>query len=169
MAGSSMWAWELKVLRMKRSAPYRNSLQEEFCDIQLTPSVTWSESFRARCMATAMGPPEEKMATCLPRWAEARNLVRPEFTRAQNSCQVSTPCGVSSAFTHLPMTVSNNFWNVARCVGWSGEDWKAEWRLRMLSSVSSNWERVRFRTSSAWYSSNSGMTCGSGKAWPAWR
>ena len=34
-----MWAWELKVLRVKRSAPYRNSLQEEFRDIQLTPRV----------------------------------------------------------------------------------------------------------------------------------
>ena len=116
-----MWAWELKALRVKRSAPYRNSLQEEFCDIQLTPRVAAGERLSARCMATAIGPPEEKMATCSPRWPEARNLVRPEFTRAQNSCQVSTPCGASSAFTHLPITVSNNFWNVARCVAWSGE------------------------------------------------
>jgi hypothetical protein len=60
-------------------------------------------------MATAMGPPEVKIATLAPRLSPGRNFVRPEFTLEQNSSQVSTPGGQISSRTHLPMTASNNF------------------------------------------------------------
>ena len=86
-----------------------NSLQDELRDIQLTFNVLPAESCSARCMPTAMGPPEVKIATLSP-WPPAeRNFVRPEFTLEQNSNQVSTPGGQISSRTHLLITASNNF------------------------------------------------------------
>jgi hypothetical protein len=85
------------------------SLQEEFRDIQLIFNVLFGESCRARCMATAMGPPEVKIATLSLRLPAERHFVRPEFTLEQNSNQVSTPGGQIAPLTHLPMTTWNNF------------------------------------------------------------
>src|SRR5260370_746127 len=99
IAGSTTCACELKLLRVNRSASYRNSLQEEFRDIQLTCKVRSGESCKARCTATAVGPPEVKIATRSPRRPAERNFERPEFTRAQNSSQVSTPAGTLSPCT----------------------------------------------------------------------
>src|SRR5579864_77381 len=109
MAGSTICPCELKLLRVNRSASYRNSLQEEFRDIQLTCKVRSAESCKARCTAIAVGPPEVKIATRFPRRPAERNFAKPEFTREQNSSQVSTPSGAISPCTHFPMTASNNF------------------------------------------------------------
>jgi len=41
--------------------------------------------------------------------AGREDFPRPEFTREQNSSQVSTPGGQIAPRTHLPMTASNSF------------------------------------------------------------
>src|SRR5260370_39383578 len=109
MAASSRCGWVLNVLRVKRSPEKRNSLQEQLRDIQLTCKVCCGERFSARCMATAIGPPDVTLATRSPRPPAARNFARPRFTREQNSDHVSTPSDGIAPLTHLPTTRSNTF------------------------------------------------------------
>ena len=60
-------------------------------------------------MATAIGPPEVKIAIRSPRPPADKNDIRPESTREQNSDQGSTPRGQIKPHAHLVMTASNNF------------------------------------------------------------
>src|SRR5271170_5634964 len=104
-----MCSWTLKLLSVKRSALYRNSLQDELRDIQVICNVLSGESCNARCEATASGPPEVKIATHSPCAPTSRNLSSPEFTRAQNCGQVSTPFTWIAPRTQSPITASNSF------------------------------------------------------------
>src|SRR5712664_16210 len=107
MAASFRCGWVLNALRVNRSPEKRNSLQEQLRDIQLTCKVSCAERFRARCMATAIGPPDVTLATRSPGPPAARNFASPRFTREQNSDHVSTPSDGIAPLTHLPMTASN--------------------------------------------------------------
>src|SRR5260370_25558713 len=91
MAGSTICPCELKLLRVNRSASYRNSLQEEFRDIQLTCKVRSGDSCKARCTAMAVGPPDVKIATCFPPRPAEGNFDKAAVTLDPNYTQRPTP------------------------------------------------------------------------------
>ena len=106
---SSRCGKALKELSVKRSPEKINSLYEQFRDIQVTWSVFCTERSKARCIATAIGPPEVNITDCSPGFDCDMNREIPEFTRLQNSVQVSTPGTIRSPVTQSPIILAKSF------------------------------------------------------------
>src|SRR5947208_6359818 len=77
-------------------AENKNSLNEQFRDIQATRRVSSAERCRARLTATLMGPPEVKMASLSPLQDLTRNADRARFTRDRKSTRLNSSHQISS-------------------------------------------------------------------------
>src|SRR5271156_5079733 len=100
----------LNALNVKRSPEKRNSVQEQFRDIQATRNVSCADKFKARCMPMAIGPPEQETTEHSPCLAPEMICESPRFTRAVNSSHDSTPGITSSPATHISIIASTIFW-----------------------------------------------------------
>jgi len=97
----------LNVLSVKRSPEFKNSLNEALRDIHVNCRVSACDKFKARRMATPIGPPEVKTTESPPGVTPFTMAAIPRSTRAQKSGQDSTPPIANSPLIHLPMTASN--------------------------------------------------------------